>query len=148
MATHIAKSSRAKIDAFAPVHRMIITVADEWPLSTHPEPEVPIKTLRHWITLGGKRPRISPRLWNPGVRFLDFANHSVLNETNGQPIMVHRLDLNAHLRDQFLAADKLSQSADLVQFMRQRFLAVHMFPELQGAHADWRVHMVGRGNVH
>src|SRR6266702_2084690 len=143
MATHIAKSSRAKVNAFAPVHRMIITVADEWPLSTYPEPEVPIKTLRHGITLRGKRPRISPRLRNPGVRFLHFANNAVLNQTDGEPIMVHGLDLNAHLGDQVLATNEFGQLADFVQVMRQRFLAIHMFSELQGAHADWGVHVVG-----
>jgi len=45
MATHISKCAGAKVQAFAPVRRMIILLADERPLGADPKPKIPIKIL-------------------------------------------------------------------------------------------------------
>ena len=104
---HIAEGSGAKVGPFAPVHRVIIAVADKWPLGADPEPQVPIEAVRDGIVVRGKRRGVAPRLWNLGMCFLDLANDAVPDQPHRQPIMVHRLDLNAHLRDQFPALGEL-----------------------------------------
>ena len=104
---HIAEGSGAEINALSPVHRVIIAVANKRALGADPEPKVPIEAVRHGIAVGGKRRCIAPRLGNPGMCFLDLADDAVPNQAHRQPIMVHRLNLNAHLRDEFPAIGEL-----------------------------------------
>ena len=70
-------------------------------------PPTQAEAVRHGIAVGGKRRCIAPRLGNPGMCFFDLANDAVPNQAHRQPIMVHRLNLNAHLRDEFPAIGEL-----------------------------------------
>ena len=82
------------------------------------------------------------------MRFLNLADYPVLHEANRQAVMVHRLNLNAHLGDQLSPMRKLGKLADLVKIMRQWFLTIHMLPELQSTHINAGVHVIRRRDIH
>ena len=43
---------------------------------------------------------------------------------------------------------KIRQHSVFIRRVRQRFLAIHMFAHVHGAHGNWRMHVIGRGYAH
>ena len=80
--------------------------------------------------------------------FLDPANGAGLHQQHRHAVEARRVDLDAHLRDHALPAGKLSQLPHFVEVMGQRLLAIDVLAQLQRAHGDRRMHVVGRGDVH
>ena len=57
------------------------------------------------------------------------------------------MTLDAHLRDDSIALRQFGHAPHFVDVMGQWLLAIDMFAELHGTHADGRVHVVWGGNI-
>ena len=93
------------------------------------EPQVPVETLRHGIGLVRLGRRIAPCLGRPCVDFLDLADRAVLDDLRGHPVIDGGMDLDAHLRDDFLFLGQLGHAADLMQVVGERFLAIDVLAQ-------------------
>ena len=90
---------------------------------------------------------LSPFLAAPAMRLLHLADHARLDDRDHGPVDLVRMDLDAHLRDQFLFGRDPGQLPGLVDGLRQRLLRIDVQPLLHGPHGDRGVHVVGRGDV-
>src|SRR5262249_50950551 len=107
--THIAEGASAKVEPFAPVARVVVAVADIGPLRRDAEPEVPVQSRRDRIALVRTWLAVAPLLAAPAIDLRDLANRAILNGLNYCPVDRVRVDLNAHLGDEFLRARNPSQ---------------------------------------
>lgn len=148
VAAHVANGAGAELEAFAPVDRMIIFVADEGPIRANTQPKIPIEAFGNRIRDIGARRGVAPGFWAPGMHFFDLADDAIADELNGHAIMADRVDLDAHLGDQPFFMRELGKRARFVEIVRERFLAINMFAELHRAHSGRRVHVVGQRNIH
>jgi hypothetical protein len=82
------------------------------------------------------------------VDFLHLADRASLDDLRGHAIVGGGMNLDAHLRDNFLLLGQLGHAADFVQAVGERLLAVDVLAESHRADTHRRVHVVGCGNVH
>src|SRR5437867_8708079 len=129
MTAHITKCPRTEIEPFAPVYRMIIPVANEWPLRAYAQPKIPIEATRRSSRTLRRRPRITPRLGTPRMDLFDLPNCSVTHQLRRHSVMVDRMDLNAHLGHEPFGAREFSELPHFIEVVREGFLAIHMFAQ-------------------
>ena len=146
VATHVAEGARAEVEAFAPIAGMIIT-GRVGPFSGVAEPEVPVETTGDGRGGGGRGADVTPFFITPRVDFFHFADGAAVDDGDGLAVNFLRVNLNAHLGDEFFLAGKFGEDARLVDVVREGFLAVNVFAELHRGVGDGRVHVVGHGDV-
>jgi hypothetical protein len=83
VATHVAKGAGAEVEPLAPVARMVVTVADEWPLRRDAQPSVPVENGGHRRGIVGARVGVAPLFLTPGVDFFHLADGALLDDARG-----------------------------------------------------------------
>ena len=82
------------------------------------------------------------------MHFLDLANGAGLHQQRRHAVEARGVNLDAHLRHDALEPRILRQLPRFVEVVRQRLLAIDVLAQLQRAHGDRRVHVVGGRDVH
>src|SRR3954452_10405299 len=109
MTAHVAKRAGAEVEAFAPILRMIIAIAEERPFGGDAKPMIPIKLGRHGISSVETGFAIAPEFTAPAMHFADLADRSRLDRAHDCAIEGARVILSAHLRDDAALAGDASQ---------------------------------------
>ena len=132
MTAHVAKRAGAKIESLAPIAGMVVIAADEGPLGRHAKPTVPTEAIGHFVGAVGPRAAVTPILAAPAMHVLHFADRTIVNDLHDSAVNFVRMNLNAHLRDEFLFGRDLGQLPGLEDRLRERFLR-EVQPFLHGA---------------
>ncbi len=143
MTGHVRQNAAAEVPPPAPMKRQEGRVVR--PLRSRAEPEVVIEGGRNFNGFAGQLARVRP-LGTPDVNAADRSNYPRLHDFHHAAIVVPRVDLRAHLRNQFVLCRRLHHDANFVDGMGQGFLAIHGLACLHGQHGRNRVHVVGRAD--
>ena len=80
--------------------------------------------------------------------FLDLADHAVMDDLYGRPVLGRRVNLNTHLGHQFVFFCVFGQGAGFCDIVGQWFLAINVQAHLHCGHSHAGMHVVGSRYVH
>src|SRR5262245_12186285 len=101
MAPHVAEGAGAEVEPLAPLAGMVVA-RNERPLWRHAQPEIPVEACRDRVFLVRARLAVAPVLAAPRVHFLHLPDRPAVDHLHHGPMYFMRMDLNPHLRDDFL----------------------------------------------
>ena len=119
---------------------MIIALTDERTIGRDADPFIPIEVCGRNIAPVGQGSEIAPAFAAPGMDFLDFSDRAILDDFHSTTIIGCGMDLDAHLGDKLFLRGELSEFANFIDVVRERFLDINVFAEMHRGHADGAVH--------
>src|ERR1051326_3291615 len=154
MTADVPKSPGPEIPPTAPFERKIGGVIGAH--RSRANPQIPIQRGRNRRRLCRPLHSLRPvfveetlrRAISPNMHLTHWPNRSGPNKFAKPASLVRGLALIAHLRGNFGVARSLGELAGLPHRVRQWFLAINVFPMLDGFHRRENMVMVRRGDDH